>query len=73
MQTLYLMAAEMEIGACAIASATSTSSAKMTGLAFHVEGRRQIAIGRGAKAIQRPSPIDGASPARLTDRRWDRQ
>ena len=58
MQTLYLMATEMEIGACAIGVGDIDLFAKMTGLEFHVEGSvGQIAIGRGVQAIQRRSPI----------------
>jgi SagB-type dehydrogenase family enzyme len=49
MQTLYLMAADMELGACAIGSTNIELFAKMTGLDFHVEGAvGQFALGRGA-------------------------
>jgi SagB-type dehydrogenase family enzyme len=49
MQTLYLMAADMELGACAIGSTNVELFAKMTGLDFHVEGAvGQFALGRGA-------------------------
>jgi SagB-type dehydrogenase family enzyme len=49
-QTLYLMATEMELGGCAIGSINIELFAKMTGLAFHVEGPvGQFALGRGAK------------------------
>ena len=49
MQTFYLMAADMELGACAIGIADIDLFAKMTGMEFHVEGSvGQIAIGRGA-------------------------
>lgn len=55
MQTLYLMAAEMEIGACAIGVGDIDLFAKMTGLAFHVEGSvGQIAIGRGVQSDSTP-------------------
>jgi SagB-type dehydrogenase family enzyme len=55
MQTLYLMAAEMEIGACAIGVGDIDLFAKMTGLAFHVEGSvGQIAIGRGVQSGSTP-------------------
>ena len=55
MQTLYLMAAEMEIGACAIGVGDIDLFAKMTGLAFHVEGSvGQIAIGRGVQNDSTP-------------------
>lgn len=47
MQTLYLVAAEMEIGACAIGSGDIDLFSKMTGIAFHIEGAvGQMAIGR---------------------------
>jgi SagB-type dehydrogenase family enzyme len=49
-QTLYLMAADMELGACAIGSTNIDLFAKMTGLEFHVEGAvGQFALGRGMK------------------------
>ncbi len=55
MQTLYLMATEMEIGACAIGVGDIDLFAKMTGLAFHVEGSvGQIAIGRGVQSDSTP-------------------
>lgn len=55
MQTLYLMATEMEIGACAIGVGDIDLFAKMTGLAFHVEGSvGQIAIGRGVQSGSTP-------------------
>jgi SagB-type dehydrogenase family enzyme len=48
MQTFYLMATEMRLGACAIGTADIDLFAKMTGIAFHIEGSvGQIAIGRG--------------------------
>ena len=51
MQTFYLMAADMELGACAIGSTNIDLFAKMTGLEFHVEGAvGQFALGRGVKA-----------------------
>jgi SagB-type dehydrogenase family enzyme len=50
-QTLYLMASDMELGACAIGIANIDLFAKMTGIEFHVEGPvGQFAIGRGAKS-----------------------
>jgi SagB-type dehydrogenase family enzyme len=50
-QTLYLMAADMGLGGCAIGSANIDLFAKMTGIEFHVEGAvGQFALGRGAKA-----------------------
>jgi SagB-type dehydrogenase family enzyme len=51
MQTLYLMATEMGLGACAIGTANIDLFAKMTGIEFHVEGAvGQFAIGRAAKS-----------------------
>lgn len=48
MQTLYLMANEIEIGACAIGVGDIDLFAKMTGVEFHVEGAvGQMVIGRG--------------------------
>jgi SagB-type dehydrogenase family enzyme len=50
MQTLYLMATDMELGGCAIGSADIDLFAKMTGIEFHVEGPvGQFAIGRGTQ------------------------
>jgi SagB-type dehydrogenase family enzyme len=50
-QTLYLMAADMGLGGCAIGIANIELFAKMTGVEFHVEGPvGQFAIGRGAKS-----------------------
>ena len=51
MQTLYLMATDMGLGACAIGTANIDLFAKMTGIEFHVEGPvGQFAIGRAANA-----------------------
>jgi SagB-type dehydrogenase family enzyme len=48
-QTLYLMAAEMGLGGCAIGIVNIDRFAKMTGIEFHVEGPAgQFAIGRPA-------------------------
>jgi SagB-type dehydrogenase family enzyme len=50
-QTLYLVAADMRLGACAIGSVNIDLFAKMTGIEFHVEGAvGQFALGRGAEA-----------------------
>jgi SagB-type dehydrogenase family enzyme len=50
MQTLYLMATDIGLGGCAIGSTNIDLFAKMTGLAFHVEGAvGQFALGRGAE------------------------
>ena len=49
MQTFYLMATEMGLGACALGTANIDLFAKMTGLELHVEGPvGQFAIGRGS-------------------------
>lgn len=46
MQTLYLMATEMDVGACAIGVGDIDLFSRMTGLPFHVEGAvGQMAIG----------------------------
>ena len=50
MQTLYLIATDMELGGCAIGSTNIDLFARMTGLEFHVEGAvGQFALGRGAE------------------------
>lgn len=47
-QTLYLMAADMGLGGCAIGSVNIDLFARMTGIEFHIEGPvGQFAIGRG--------------------------
>ncbi|MGB6351055.1 MAG: SagB family peptide dehydrogenase [Pseudolabrys sp.] len=49
-QTLYLMATDMGLGGCAIGSTNIDLFAKMTGIAFHVEGPvGQFALGRGSR------------------------
>jgi len=49
-QTLYLMTTDMDLGGCAIGSTNVDLFAKMTGIAFHVEGPvGQFALGRGAR------------------------
>jgi SagB-type dehydrogenase family enzyme len=51
-QTLYLAAADMGLGACAIGSVNINLFAKMTGIEFHVEGAvGQFAIGRGTQPV----------------------
>jgi SagB-type dehydrogenase family enzyme len=51
MQTLYLMATDMNLGGCAIGSVNIDRFAKMTGIEFHIEGPvGQFALGRLAKA-----------------------
>jgi SagB-type dehydrogenase family enzyme len=58
MQTFYLMATEMELGACAIGVANIDLFAKMTGLEFHIEGSvGQIAIGRGGDTGSTPGDV----------------
>jgi SagB-type dehydrogenase family enzyme len=50
MQTLYMMATDMELGGCAIGIVNIDLFAKMTGIEFHVEGPvGQFALGRGTK------------------------
>lgn len=50
LQTLYLTAADMNLGGCAIGTGNIELFAKMTGQDFHVEGPvGQFALGRGAK------------------------
>jgi SagB-type dehydrogenase family enzyme len=47
MQTIYLVATDMELGACAIGLADIDLFARMTGIEFHIEGTvGQMAIGR---------------------------
>jgi SagB-type dehydrogenase family enzyme len=51
-QTFYLMATDMGLGGCAIGSTNIELFAKMTGIAFQVEGAvGQFAIGRGTKLV----------------------
>jgi SagB-type dehydrogenase family enzyme len=48
-QTFYMMATEMGLGGCAIGSININLFARMTGIAFYVEGPvGQFAIGRAA-------------------------
>jgi SagB-type dehydrogenase family enzyme len=55
-QTLYLMATDMGLGGCAIGSFDIDLFARMTGIAFHVEGPvGQFALGRGPQ--RRPPAI----------------
>jgi len=49
LQTFYLVATDIELGGCAIGSTNIEQFAKLTGIAFHVEGPvGQFALGRGA-------------------------
>jgi SagB-type dehydrogenase family enzyme len=51
MQTFYMMATAMGLGACAIGTANIDLFSKMTGLEFHIEGPvGQFALGRGAES-----------------------
>lgn len=51
MQTFYLMATEMELGACAIGAVDIDLFARMTGVELHIESAvGQMAIGRGLAA-----------------------
>jgi SagB-type dehydrogenase family enzyme len=50
-QTLYLAAADMGLGGCAIGTGNIDQFAKMTGLEFYIEGSvGQFALGRGLRA-----------------------
>jgi len=58
LQTLYLMAADTGLGGCAIGTTNIDLFAKMTGIAFHVEGAvGQFAIGRAAPALDWRMPV----------------
>ncbi len=49
LQTLYLMAADMGLGGCAVGTSDIDLFEKMTGLPFHVEGPvGQFTLGRPA-------------------------
>jgi len=49
LQSFYLMATDMGLGGCAVGSTNIEQFAKMTGIAFHIEGSvGQFALGRGA-------------------------
>jgi SagB-type dehydrogenase family enzyme len=55
MQTFYLMATDMELGACAIGTCDIDLFAKMAGIEFHIEGSvGQMAIGRGVDSGSTP-------------------
>jgi SagB-type dehydrogenase family enzyme len=48
-QTLYLMATDLQLGGCAIGSININLFAKITGIEFHIEGPVcQFALGRGS-------------------------
>ena len=56
MQTLYLTAADMGLGGCAIGTNDIDLFAQMTGLEFYVEGPvGQFALGRGRQAVNGPA------------------
>jgi SagB-type dehydrogenase family enzyme len=58
LQTLYLMAGDLELGGCAVGISNIDLFAKMTGIEFHVEGPvGQFALGRGAQV----APMSPAS------------
>ena len=64
LQTLYLTAADMGLGGCAIGTNNIDLFAKMTGLEFHVEGPvAQFALGRAANQDFEtdPAPLSDAS------------
>jgi SagB-type dehydrogenase family enzyme len=49
-QTLYLMASDLQLGGCAIGSINIDLFAKITGIEFHIEGPVcQFALGRGTE------------------------
>jgi SagB-type dehydrogenase family enzyme len=57
LQTLYLAAADMGLGGCAIGTSNIDLFAKMTGLPFHVEGPVGLfALGRGQAEASRELP-----------------
>jgi len=58
-QTLYLMATDMSLGGCAVGITNIDLFAKMTGIAFHIEGPvGQFAFGRGAKLSEQSHGAD---------------
>ena len=58
-QTLYLMATDMGLGGCALGITNIDLFAKMTGIAFHVEGPvGQFALGRGAPPSEQGQEAD---------------
>jgi SagB-type dehydrogenase family enzyme len=55
LQTFYLMAADLDLGGCAVGIANIDLFAKMTGIEFHVEGPvGQFALGRGTETTATP-------------------
>jgi SagB-type dehydrogenase family enzyme len=66
-QTLYLMATDIGLGGCAVGSFNIELFAKMTGIAFHVEGPvGQFALGRGMQSALPTDSSDGFGPDRAT-------
>jgi len=58
-QTLYLMATDMGLGGCALGIANIDLFAKMTGIAFYVEGPvGQFVLGRGATPSEQGQEAD---------------
>jgi SagB-type dehydrogenase family enzyme len=54
-QTMYIVAADMGLGGCAIGTSNIDLFARMTGIAFHVEGPvGQFALGRGSSEERDP-------------------
>jgi SagB-type dehydrogenase family enzyme len=52
LQTLYLMATDLDLGGCAVGIANIDLFADMTGIEFHVEGPvGQFALGRGTEPV----------------------
>jgi SagB-type dehydrogenase family enzyme len=58
-QTLYLMATDMGLGGCALGIANVDLFAKMTGIAFYVEGPvGQFVLGRGTTPSEQGQEAD---------------
>lgn len=58
-QTLYLMATDLGLGGCALGITNIDLFAKMTGIAFYVEGPvGQFALGRGAPPSEQDQEAD---------------
>jgi len=54
-QTMYIVAADMGLGGCAIGTSNIDLFAKITGISFHVEGPvGQFALGRGSSEESKP-------------------
>jgi SagB-type dehydrogenase family enzyme len=62
LQTLYLMAADMGLGGCAVGTSNIDLFEKVTGLPFHVEGPvGQFTLGRPARTdeVEAATPLQG--------------